>query len=170
MAAIDKLYLKDYYEYDQLRRWAMAYYPELLIFFYNVVWDWTDYDKSCEEWAKRTRRNIERDYKRLGNFQTEEEAIVNLQKHYEKSANYKCLFVQARYEAKNAIENYNKTLDDLKDEYSFPVMNCPFSADRRLKWICPLPFVREYLHEQCGVNPKWEWLYRIFWKGKKYFS
>lgn len=28
----------------------------------------------------------------------------------------------------------------------------------------------EYLHKQCGVNPKWEWLYRIFWRGKKYFK
>ena len=169
MAAIDKLYVKNYSNYDELRRWAMVYYPELLIFFYNIVWDWTDYEKSREDWAKRTKEIIEIDYKKLGKFQTEEEAIVNLQKHYKESANYECSFTQARYEAKYIIENYNKTLDDLKYKYSFPVMNCPFSADRKLKWTCPLSFVREYLHEQCGVNPKWEWLYKIFWKGKKYF-
>lgn len=55
------------------------------------------------------------------------------------------------------------------DDYTFPIMNTPCKIDRKLKWICQVPCVREYLHKQCGVNPKWEWLYRIFWRGKKYF-
>lgn len=114
MAAIDKLYVYDYTDYDDLRKWALAYYPKLLIFFYNTVWDWTDYEKSKKSWLKRT---------------------------------------------KGATE----------DEFSFPVMNTPFHVDRKLKWICPVPCVREYLHTQCGVNPKWEWLYKIFWRGKEYF-
>ena len=99
MAAIDKLYVRTYEEYDNLRRWALIYYPLLLYYFYDL------------------------NYPR-GKF--------------------------------------------LK-EIDIPVTNTPFSVDRKLKWICPVPCVREYLHKQCGVNHKWEWLYKIFWRGKKYF-
>lgn len=58
---------------------------------------------------------------------------------------------------------------ELEETYMFPIMNTPLSVDRKLKWICPVPCVREYLHKQCGVNQKWEWFYRLFWRGKKYF-
>ena len=97
MAAIDKLYVRTYKEYDNVRRWALAYYPKLLIYFYSI----------------------------------------------------------------------DLRLEDFK-------LAQPIKMDRlrilhKLKWICPVPCVREYLHEQCGVNPKWEWLYRKFWRGKKYF-
>lgn len=97
MAAIDKLYVRTYDEYDDVRRWALVYYPKLLIYFYNI----------------------------------------------------------------------DLRQDDFK--HGQPIMNTPIKVDRKLKWICPVPCVREYLHEQCGVNPKWEWLYKIFWRGKKYF-
>ena len=99
MAAIDKLYVRTYEEYDDLRRWALVYYPKLFIYFYDL--------------------------------------------------NY------PRGKFLNGI--------------GVPVTNTPFSVDRKLKWICPLPCVREYLHKQCGVNPKREWFYKIFWRGKKYF-
>lgn len=99
MAAIDKLYVRTYEEYDDLRRWALVYYPKLLIYFYDL--------------------------------------------------------------------NYPR--GKFLNEIVVPVMNTPFKVDRKLKWICPIPCVREYLHKQCGVNPKWEKLYKIFWRGKKYF-
>lgn len=99
MAAIDKLYVRTYEEYDDVRRWALAYYPKLFVWFYN-----TSYPR--------------------GTF-------------------------------------YN--------EIGIPIANIPSQVDRKLKWICPVPCVREYLHKQCGVNPKWEWLYKIFWRGKKHF-
>ena len=97
MAAIDKLYVRTYEEYDEVRRWALVYYPKLLIYFYSI------------------------DFR----------------------------------------------LEDFK--HAQPITNTPFKVDMKLKWICPVPCVREYLHEQCGVNHKWEWLYKIFWRGKKYF-
>ena len=103
MAAIDKLYAKEYWEYNELRIWALIYYPELLVYFYDITLD-------LEKWDNNTNN-------RKGGR---------------------------------------------------PIMNTPFKVDKKLKWICPLPFVREYLHEQCGVNPKREWLYRIFWKGKEF--
>ena len=97
MAAIDKLYVKEYFDYVELVKWSLVYYPKLLLFMYLSF--------------------------RFQDF----------------------------------------------GEHEVPIMNTPFKVDRKLKWICPVPCVREYLHKQCGVNPKWEWLYRIFWKGKKYF-
>lgn len=97
MAAIDKLYVRTYEEYDEVRRWAIIYYPKLLIYFYHI----------------------------------------------------------------------DIRMDDFKNTQ--PITNTTFKVDRKLKWICPVPCVREYLHKQCGVNPKWEWLYKIFWRGKKYF-
>lgn len=99
MAAIDKLYVRTYEEYDEVRRWALVYYPKLLIYFYNI---------NYPEWLFSSKKDI-------------------------------------------------------------PITNTTFNVDRKLKWICPVPCVREYLHKQCGVNPKWEWLYKIFWRGKKYF-
>ena len=104
MAAIDKLYLQSYYDYDILRTWAMAYYPELLFYFYDICLTYKDFE-------------------------------------------------QAETDPKLYI----------------PVMNTPIKVDKKLKWICPVPCIRDYLHNQRGVNPKWEWLYRIFWKGKKHF-
>lgn len=101
MAAIDKLYLKDYVDYDYLRRWALVYYPKLLLYFYDTTFNY-------KEWCKITKN----------------------------------------------------------EKYGYPVMNTPFKVDKKLKWICPLHFIREYLHEQCGVNPKLEWFYKLFWKDK----
>lgn len=34
--------------------------------------------------------------------------------------------------------------------------------DSYLYWYCPLDFVREYLHEQCGY--KYNWFVKLFWK------
>lgn len=64
---------------------------------------------------------------------------------------------------------YPKLLLFLYDYEGSSTQSLPHSVDRKLKWICPVPCVRVYLHKQCGVNPKWEWLYKIFWRGKKHF-
>ena len=63
----------------------------------------------------------------------------------------------------------NKSDDELEDDYSCPVMNTTCNIDIKLLWICPLPEVRRYLYEQCGYKKRWEWLYKIFWKGKNEF-
>lgn len=34
--------------------------------------------------------------------------------------------------------------------------------DRYLYWRCPLPFIREYLREQCGYKDNW--FVKLFWK------
>lgn len=167
MAAIDKLYLKTYYEYDQLKTWAIMYYPELLIFFYNRDLHWNDFVRERKEWVENVKTTIKQQIVKYTGL-TMEIAIEKLREEYRRTG-YKCPYSQAKEEIEYLYNKYSKTDEQLENDYSFPVMSTPLSVDRKLKWTCPLPFVREYLHEQCGVNLKWEWLYRIFWKGKKYF-
>ena len=169
MAAIDKLYVHTFQEYKEVKLWALIYYPKLLLYFYNISLTYDKCDENRREWVEDTKEAHERDFKKLGDFKTIEEAITNLQEHYKKYADYKCLFSQAKDEVLYIIRQHYKTEYELENEYDFPIMNTPCKIDRKLKWICPVPCVREYLHKQCGVNPKWEWLYRIFWRGKKYF-
>lgn len=167
MAAIDKMCLKNYYEYDQLKTWAMIYYPELLLFFYDRNLQWDEFVKNRKVWVESHKSTIEQQYKKYANLRMGL-AIEMLRDEYRQTG-YKCPYDQAEDEIMYLCNEYHKTDEQLEDDYSFPVMNTPLSVDRKLKWTCPLPFVRKYLHEQCGVNPKWEWLYRIFWKCKKYF-
>lgn len=170
MAVIDKLYVHTFQEYNEVKLWALIYYPKLLLYFYDINLTDNQYYENRRQWVNNTKECFERDFKKLGDFKTIEEAITNLKTHYKESANYECPFSQAEDEVWIIINHHDKTESELEDEYSFPVMNTPLSVDRKLKWICPVPCVREYLHKQCGVNPKWEWLYRIFWRGKKYFN
>lgn len=116
MAAIDKLYVHSFYEYEEVKRWALVYYPKLLLYFYNISLTYKEYHENRRTWVLNSR---------------------------------------------NASAS--------EDEYTFPIMNTPLSIDRKLKWLCPVHCVREYLHKKCGANPKWEWLYKIFWRGKKHF-
>lgn len=169
MAAIDKLYVHSYYEYEDLKKWSLAYYPELLFYFYDINTTYKDWEAGCKAYVKEHLNIAKRDYEKLGDFKDLSEAIRNLKKYYKDTAVYDCPDDQAFYEVNSAIVDYNRNSDDWEGLYSRPVMNTPLDVDRKLKWICPVPCVRKYLHEQCGVNPKWEWLYKIFWKGKKHF-
>jgi hypothetical protein len=36
MAAVDKLYVRTYEDYDDVRRWALACYPKLFVWFYDT--------------------------------------------------------------------------------------------------------------------------------------
>lgn len=169
MAAIDKLYVHTFQEYEEVKLWAMVYYPKLLYYFYNISLTYKQYHENRRTWVVNTIGGYARNYARLGKFNSEEEAIQNLIKHYKDAADYDCPYKQAEEEALDDIADHSLTEDEVKERYVFPIMNTPFKVDRKLKWICPVPCVREYLHKQCGVNSKWEWLYKIFWRGKKYF-
>lgn len=66
------------------------------------------------------------------------------------------------------IKGFNKIQRDLMrhgDTDNLPkVAIASFSRkeDSYLYWHCPLPFVREYLHEQCGYKDNW--FVKLFWK------
>lgn len=168
MAAIDKLYLKDYYQFNQLRTWAIIYYPKLLRYFYDYIITEKEFEKWREEWVNDQMEFAKRDYKKFCEpFATGEQMITNyINQTKVEGCNYECSFEDAKTIIDSIYNRYEKSGLSWMEEYSLPVMNIPFKVDRKLKWICPLPFIREYLHEQCGVNPKWEWFYKLFWKGK----
>ena len=171
MAAIDKLYINSYHQYDELRKWAITYYPELLFYFYDITVDYSTFEKRWQEWIRKFKTQVRNAFTRFGKFTTSEEAVNNLIKHYKRTAGYDC----SREQAEDEFKYWSHQMEVIESdslcelEYKFPVMNTPLSVDKKLKWICPVPCIRKYLHEQCGVNPKWEWLYKIFWKGKKHF-
>ena len=169
MAAIDKMYCHSYYEYDDLRKWAIVYYPQLLFYFYTITLDYTLWQKNVDSWLDMTKRHLIMDLIKIGNANNTNDAIQNLIKYYKEPANYDCPYEQAKSEVDDIFTR--KTLLDagmLEEEYTFPVMSTPLSVDRKLLWICPIPCVRKYLEEQCGYKTKW--YHKLFWRGKKYFD
>jgi hypothetical protein len=167
MAGIDKMYIHSYYEYDDLRTWAIVYYPELLFYFYDIAMTPQQWGSNRDSYVKRQLAIAERDYERIGKSQIKIDAVKNLIKHYKDTVNYDCPIEQATEEASIIIENYYKTKEDWEDSYTCPVLNTPFKVDKKLLWICPIPCVREYLKEHCGYKTKW--YHKLFWKGKKHF-
>ena len=165
MAAIDKMYVHSYYEYDDLRRWAIAYYPELLFYFYDIVMTPQQWENNCNSYVKRQSAIAKREYEKIGKSQVH--AVENLIKHYKESAGYDCPKEQAQEEAFAIIDAYHKTANDWEDSYTCPIMNTPFDIDLYLKWHCPVPCVRKYLKEHCGYKTRW--YHKLFWRGKKHF-
>lgn len=179
MAGIDKIYVNSYYEHEELLKWSLIYYPKLLRYFYDIHETWETWEKTKAnrishyiEIAKRDMDKIDPLFDKDKEI-TEimfEEYIERLKAHYKATVDYDCPQEQAEWEVTTIIDSARKTYDDWEDDYQTAITNTPLKVDRYLKWHCPLPFVREYLHKQCGVNPKLEWLYKLFWKGKKLFN
>ena len=168
MAAIDKMYVHSYYEYEMLRKWALVYYPELIFYFYDFDLTHEEFLKNKGQWMANTKAIIKRDYARLGKFEHPEDAVINLIEHYKKTTDYDCPKEQATEEVEYCLEQYDKIINGtLEDDYSFPVTNTPYEVDKKLLWICPVPCVREYLEEHCGYKTRW--YHKLFWKGKKHF-
>lgn len=167
MAAIDKMYVHSYYEYDDLRRWVIAYYPELLFHFYDITMTYQQWEDNRKVYAKKQLEISKRNYNKLGSFSSVSEARYNLKQYYLKTASYVCPTRQAIEETKYIIEAYNKPLENWEDSYTCPIMNTPLEVDRKLLWICPVPCVRKYLEEHCGYKTRW--YHKLFWRGKKHF-
>ena len=165
MAAIDKMYVHSYYEYDNLRRWAIVYYQELLFYFYDITMTPQQWESNCNAYAKRQIAIAKKEYEKIGNSRSL--AVENLIKYYKEVSGYDCPREQAEEEAFAIIDAYNKTMRDWEDSYTCPIMNTPFEVDKKLLWICPVPCVREYLEEHCGYKTRW--YHKLFWKGKKHF-
>ena len=168
MAAIDKLYCTDYYNYRNFKIWCITYYPKLLLYFYDIDLTYSDFIKKREEYIDDQINITEKWYKKLGDFNNIEEAKKNYYNHYLEQG-YNCPSKQLEEEVNQVLEEIEYTRDDWEDKFSFAIMNCPFKIDMILKWRCPIPFVRKYLYEQCGVKKRTNWLYKLFFKGTKDF-
>ena len=162
MAANDKMYLKEYYDLNDLRTWSLIYYPELIAYFYadTLQISYKEFNEAKASTAHSMKEMFYKQWKNLSSDGTVNCAIAYLKS---KGLDEK----EATERANDAYKNYKKTEEDLKREVNFPVMNTPIKVDKKLKWICPLPAVRSYLRHQCGV--KEHWYYKLFWKGKKHF-
>ena len=158
------MYVHSYYEYDDLRRWAIAYYPELLFHFYDITMTYQQWESDCRAYVKQSIAIAKISYEKIGGT---EYAVENIIKYYKEVADYDCPLEQAQDEAFAIIDAYNRTAIDWEELYSEPIMNTPFKVDKKLLWICPVPCVRTYLEEHCGYKTKW--YHKLFWKGKKHF-
>jgi hypothetical protein len=78
MAAIDKMYLKDYYVFNEFRLWCLIHNPKLLKSFYH----WNMTYKEWEQWKENIyNRNKEMNDLRMSYAST----IESLQDYYKKS-------------------------------------------------------------------------------------
>lgn len=168
MAAIDKLYVNSYFEYDDLRRWAIAYYPQLLFYFYDITITYQEWENNCRNYTSQQLKIAKRYYQKIKDANgNKEEAIKLLIKHYKETANYDCSVEQAEDEVEYIFTAYNRIAEDWEQLYRQPIINTPFSVDKKLLWICPISFVRKYLEQNCGYKTKW--YHKLFWRGKKHF-
>lgn len=174
MAAIDKFYINSWHDFNMLRVWALRYYPKLFTYMFEPFMSADGIDKQLQYCANKNFEINKKEYFRtFGDPSLNngiEFAIENIIKQYKDGVGYNCSYEQAKEEAEDVLAKYNKTFDEILEDTYIPVAAFPFSVDKKLKWICPLPFVREYLQKQCGVKKNREWLYRLFWRGKAEFS
>lgn len=162
MAAIDKLYVKNFWDLDDLRNWALVYYPKLFLYFYSDVFTMTerDFTSQQQEVAESHYKNAHKFWKEISSDGTLNSAIA----YY---INTGMTEEEAEELARDVYLDAHKSINQLRVEVAIPIMNTPFKVDKKLKWICPLSCIREYLQNQCGV--KEHWYYKLFWKGKKHF-
>ena len=161
MAAIDKLWIKDYSELDSLRRWALIYYPKLFIWL-NTEYTNTTFNQAKKEKAIAIKKSIEETWKKVSSDGTVNSAIA----YYLASG---CLTEDEASKTANTLySEYLATKESVYENTELSIMNTPLNVDRKLKWICPVPCVRLYLQSQCGVKERW--YYKLFWKGKKHFE
>ena len=163
MAAIDKIYVKNYDDYNEFRLWCMVNKPSLLYNFY-------DYTMTEEKWYK-WKENIYESGKKASNIEYDKyglkdgrtKAINNITRHY-LSLGCKLGDFNAEEDVDMMYKEYNKFLN--KEEYienmGLPITNFRFKQDRYLKWHCQLGFIRDYLHKNCGVKERW--YYKLFFK------
>lgn len=169
MAAIDKIYVKNFYQYDDLLKWSLIYYPKLLLYFYNIHMTYEEFEKSRRNYVKNFKESTKKELEKIGGRVKLQKAVKNLKKHYKETANYEASNEQCYYEAKDILRRARMSRSQIENSFSMPITNTPFEIDTYLKWHCPLSFVRKYLHNNCGVNPKWDKFYKLWWKGKKEF-
>ena len=156
MAAIDKMYLKDYYVFDEFRLWCLIHNPKLLKHFYH--WNMTQ-----QEWDNMKesvyRHNKESNDRHL----IYAYSVESLQEYYQERG-YDAPLVQLMAEV-NGVLKVQEALKDKKsyiENFRIAVTNFSCKEDKYLLWHCPIKEVREYLTKQCGYKERW--YYKLFFK------
>lgn len=160
MAAIDKMYLKDYYIFDGFRRWCLIHKPSLLNNFYY----WLMTEKEWDTWKEECYKNAKEANNRCHNYT---DTIEHLRKHY-KECGYDAPIDQLEEEVHEHLEMHELLRSKRKyiEQKDLPVTNFSFKQDKYLFWHCPISEVREYLHTHCGYKEKWyhKLLFKITFK------
>lgn len=156
MAAIDKMYLKDYYVFDEFRLWCLIHNPKLLRWFYNWNMNEAEWNK-WKEGVYNTRKEIyDREFKRA--------STVELLREDYKKFGYNPPLEQLEEEVTSVLTQVEKLKDKSTyiENIDLPITNFPCKEDRYLLWHCPIEEVREYLTKQCGYKERW--YYKLFFK------
>lgn len=163
MAGIDRLYLHNFGDFEDLRKWAIVYYPKLLLYFYSTYFfvDYIKWEEDLARVAKGCKDRAKKAWKDASTDGTLECAIAELVRRGFSQED-------AAEEARALYKDYSKTLLNWYNETKFPVMQTPFKIDKKLVWICPINCVRKYLEDNCGIKTRW--YHKIFWRGKDFFD
>jgi hypothetical protein len=156
MAAIDKMYLKDYYVFDEFRLWCLIHNPKLLKHFYN--WNMTQ-----QEWSRYKENKYHHDKKLCDRLHPYFSNIESLQQYYLQFG-IKVSPGQLSHEVSEHLHWYEKLKSKEKCIEDCDVAVTCFSCkeDKYLLWYCPIQEVREYLIKQCGYKERW--YYKLFFK------
>lgn len=163
MAAIDKMYLKDYYTFDEFRLWCIVNKPILLYHFYH----WNMNEKEWNEWKeycyKEHKAVLERTHAINKNVKTLE---ADYRRQYESiGEEFPGIPLEQLEEEVNQHKKYWKEIQNKKEwieNHTLPITNFSCEEDEYLLWHCPIKEVRDYLINQCGYKEKW--YYRLFFK------
>lgn len=176
MAAIDKLYLNDYYSFDELRRWVIIHKPSMLNNMINPFMSATEFYRRVECSFNDVQTRAKEFLNSVGYHDKDDFVNVLKQMTEEKVK---------KYTGKNGKLRFYNSVDDIKDDcfaelhsnihymemsqttyaekyYQMPVALFTLAQDRFLKWHCGLDFVRDYLHEQCAVKESHDKFYSLF--------
>ena len=156
MAAIDKMYLKDYYVFDEFRLWCLIYNPKLLKHFY--YWNLTE--SAWDKWKGDVYQSRKENYDITLKYAS---TVDLLREHYKKSG-YNPSLEQLEEEVTNILAEVEKLKDKTIyiENIALPVTNFSCKEDTYLLWHCPINEVREYLIKQCGYKERW--YYKLFFK------
>ena len=156
MAAIDKMYLKDYYAFDVFRLWCLIHNPKLLQHFYH--WNLTK-----QEWDK-WKEDVYQCHKDIYDRELKRASTVELLREDYKKIGYNPPLEQLQEEVANVLKQVEKLKNKTAyiENITLPITNFSCKEDKYLLWHCPIEEVREYLTKQCGYKERW--YYKLFFK------
>jgi hypothetical protein len=156
MAAIDKMYLKDYYVFDEFRLWCLIYNPKLLRHFYH----WNITYKEWEQWKE----NYYNTSKEINDGHMQYASTIESLQEYYKKQDYDAPYKQLMNEVIDTLRQ-NEALKDKEqfiEDATLAIAHLSPKEDKYLLWHCPIEEVREYLIKQCGYKERW--YYKLFFK------
>lgn len=164
MAAIDKMYLNEYYLFDEFRLWCLVNNPKLLYHFYN----WNMNEKEFGEWKEYCYNNqkeiLEEQHDRHKDIKTYRKWLKDTYKDIEYPLpDYSNEQIQEDIDYHNKLWNAVQNKEKWIEKHKLPITNFSCEEDKYLLWHCPIREIREeYLFKQCGYKEKW--YYKLFFK------